>query len=140
VATPLGQVDDTEDFPAGTIEASLFGPGDVDWYTFHDADMTLGNFHPKIELTSPAGVDYDLCMYFLCDDGSMPTIDACTGSVSALSDTGLAGCCATGPGDPTVGLSVDCPGFDDSGTIFAEVVPFIGDASCESYTLAWGDD
>jgi len=143
-ATGLGQIDDGADFPADTVTATLFGEGDVDWYTFFDEDDFGTQFHPRVELDGiPAGSEYRLCLYMVCEDGTLPDINSCEGGVEWSGDEEMAGCCTTGSQDLFLELSVGCSfgGLgNESGDIYIEVEHLNGTWGCDDYTLAWGDE
>jgi len=139
-ATTLSSVSDGDSYPAGTTSNSLYPLGDEDWYRYHDSDDLFSSIYPRAGLTGlPAGTEYDLCAYFDCD--SSGTTVTCTSGTSSTFE-GLPGCCssASGTSDENVRLNPNCSGTDDSGTVYVRVFRFAAAASCENYTLLYGDD
>jgi hypothetical protein len=145
-STALGDINDDATFPSGTVTGTLFGEGDVDWYTYHDTDnpLSLAQFHPKAELTNiPVGMDYRMCLFMVCDDGDLPDIDDCEGGVEWSEEEGLAGCCTSGSASLSLKLSAKCSfqGLgDESGDVYLRIDHQSGDWLCGEYDLNWGDD
>ena len=137
-ATNLGSVKDNETWPKASFDATLYGPSDVDWFTFYDDDIWLGAINPRIDLVSiPVGSNYKLCAYYSCSGVSV----SCK-SGSSSSYGGLPGCCsdAAGNSSESVKLSPNCSGLDDSGDVYVRVTRVSGPWTCDDYTLKWGDD
>ncbi|MDP6942564.1 MAG: lamin tail domain-containing protein [Myxococcota bacterium] len=137
VATQLGGIGDGADWPAGQIGASLFGPGDEDWYHYTVSDDWLGSFAPRADLTVvPSLVSYQLCLYMVCDDGEPVELKNCTAGEEATSADGMKGCCST----ESVQLEVDCDSSSESGSLFVHVTRLSGPWTCDPYAFQWGDD
>jgi len=135
-ATGLGRISDGDDWPSGSFDATLYPMGDVDFYSFHVSDDFLGLLYPRVEFAAvPAGSSYELCAYYACDSGSATV--GCRAGSSASTFDGLQGCC----GSPAE-LDPDCSGTtDEHGTVVVRVQPTAGGAaSCEPYTITWGDN
>jgi hypothetical protein len=140
-STPAGLSDasDCDDFPTGTISGTLYGPGDEDWFSYHDSDDFLCSIYPRVRLTVPTGANHDLCVYVACDDDSTPSVSCTAGTTS--SDYGMNGCCSLsgGSGQENVRLDHDCDATDDSGTLHVRVFN-AGVSTCDAYQLEVGDD
>jgi len=137
-AYSLGSVKDKESWPKASFDATLYGPSDVDWYTYYDDDVWNGKIYPRVDLESiPVGSNYKLCAYYSCDGVSV----SCESGTSS-SYGGLPGCCsdAAGNGSEKVRLNPNCSGADDSGDVYVRVTRVSGPWSCNDYTLKWGDD
>lgn len=122
-ATSLGAVADRDSYPAGNVDGALVD-GDEDWFSFTVEDQIGGTLGPRVGYTGPD----EVCMFYECDGGD--------GSVTCDEGEMVGeGCCATA----RVKLSVDCPGFDDSGTAYIQVR---SDSTpmCNVYDFNWGDD
>jgi hypothetical protein len=134
----LGSVNDNEDYPKGSFSATLYGPGDQDWYRFYDNDKWNGQIYPRVDLKSiPVGSNYKLCAYFSCSGVS---VSCKSGTYSTYN--GLPGCCSNNGGNASekVRLDNNCNGADDSGDVYVVVTRTSGSWTCDSYTLEWGDD
>jgi len=141
-AANLGMIDSDEDFPYASFVANLVPGGDEDWYRYHDHDAFFGDIQPRVELRNlPAGVNYDLCVYFQCDDPRpIRSVNCNIGEASTY--MGLSGCCSTlaASADETVRLSPDCEPIDDSGMVFVRVTRAGTSTAPCTYTVRWGDD
>lgn len=145
-ASFLGEINDDAAYPAGTASASLYGPGDVDWYKYHVTDTVSGSLQPKLDLTSiPTSSNYTLCAYFECDDpGTRPSLSCNEGNT--VSYAGLPGCCSTktGSSSESVSFTMDCDNGiftgDNNGLVYVRVYNAASTWSCSNYTLSWGDD
>ncbi len=114
---------------------------DLDWYTFHVEDALLGDVQPRFSLAArPAGVIWELCMYFECDAGDT-TFDCPAGTTEHMAGD-VAGCCAvSSEGTPSISLGPACSGtISEDGTAWARVSRQGGAVTCEGYTLSWGDE
>jgi hypothetical protein len=143
----LGDIQDDNEFPAGTFNGSLFPEGDTDWYTFHDEDIVanISLFRPKVELVSPFGADYRMCTFATCDNDEEPDIVDCDGGVvwSAEEGDGLFGCCASGSDYLSIRMSIQCTFqgvLADSSDVHVRVDNLSDTWSCDEYELSWGDD
>ncbi|MCB9729391.1 MAG: hypothetical protein H6744_20050 [Deltaproteobacteria bacterium] len=146
-AKAIPNTDDCTDWPgdAKTRQATIYPTGDVDWFSFKHSDKTGCDFYPQVEVSGiPSGTNYQLCAYFKCADGST-SLSCDTGTASTSG--GLSGCCSNLSGSQServkLNPSCDCGTFcfDDTGTVYVEVKAAPGSgASCNSYTLRWGDD
>jgi len=144
-AVYLGSIGDGDSFPSGTVTASLYGTGDLDWFRYADNDTWLGAIYPRATLTVPTGSDYRLCAYFVCDSGTA-SVSCVMGqsSSSVIGGQSRQGCCsnAAGSGSEAVELNPSCSGslLDDSGQVYVLVQNVTSAWSCASYTLQWGDN
>jgi len=147
-ATNTGSINDDDEYPAGTLSATLYGTGDVDWYKFHVTDTDLGDLQPRVELKNiPPSTNYNLCAYFECDDPGPDPSRTCNNGTSSTYD-GLSGCCSSNSGTSyeNVSFNVACdngaiPAFDDnSGWIYVRVFNASSTWSCGNYSLPWGDN
>ena len=145
-ATVLGDISDSDDFPSGVFNASLWPEGDMDWYTFHDEDIitNISFYRPKVELIAPADADYRLCAFTNCDNGEIPEIVDCGDSaVEWSAEEDLYGCCSSGSNVLSVKMTVHCTfqgALSDSGDIHVRVENQSEEWSCGEYELSWGDD
>lgn len=122
-ATSLGSVSDRDGYPSGNVDGALIA-GDEDWYTFTLSDEIGGTVGPRVGYTGPD----EICMFFECDSGE--------GEITCEEGTMEGdGCCALA----RVKLGLDCPGFDDSGTVFIQVRSD-STPECNVYDFNWGDD
>jgi len=135
---------------ASSTNATLFGPGDVDWYKFKMNDNTNTDGEPdvRVDLSSiPSGSDYELCVYLDCDDpGNGEEAKNCNGSSWTFNNH--PGCCSdnTGSQSESITFQTNCKNGgilpdDDTGDIYIRVRAFAAeDYTCSSYTLTWGDE
>lgn len=147
-ATNIGSIDDDDTYPAGTLTATLYGPGDEDWYKFHVTDTHVKTIVPTVELENiPAESGYNLCAYIGCDDpGPDPSVTCNEGTTSSWD--GLPGCCSSNSGSSNehVSFNVDCDNApflqpdDNDGWIYVRVYKASGVWSCGNYSLPWGDN
>jgi len=140
-ARDLGDIQSDEGFPAGTEMGDIDPITDFDWYTFHVEDVILGDVQPRFSLAArPAGVIWELCMYYECDSGDT-TFDCPAGTTAHMAGD-VAGCCAvSSEGTPSVSLGPACSGtISEDGTAWARVSRQGGAVTCEGYTLSWGDE
>ena len=146
-AEPLGGVSDGMDWATEkkSFTATLFGTGDVDWYSFTVSDdVGFADIEPRADLSGlPTGSDYEICILYTCGDGG--TSFSCEFGTDKTVD-GAAACCGTGAGaaSESVKLSPSCDcGFgcsDDSGTAYVRVRRVSGPWTCQPYTVTWGDE
>lgn len=114
-----------------TIKGVMNGPVDVDFYKLNVADVTGGILQPDIR-TQTLGVE--LCVFVRCTSGKTTTLKTCAGGAKATNPgTGTEGCCGAGPAN--ISPDWDCPGFNDSASIFFRVRP-TGNA-CLPYTFSY---
>lgn len=142
-AHSLGSVDDGADYPRGTVLGTLFPSGDVDWYRFRDNDELFGSIFPRAEIVDiPSGLNFDLCVFVSCADGSSVSV-TCRAGAAASAD-GLSGCCSRSANNTSENVRIDhdCSGgSDDTADVFVRVENVGPEASCaQSYRLRWGDD
>ena len=140
-AASLLAASDCDDFPKGSVSATLYGAGDEDWFRYHLSDDYFCFIYPRATLTVPAGANHDLCVYFVCENGSKPSVECTAGQASEA--FGMSGCCSNndGPAAENVKLNHTCAsGSDDSGTAFVRVFNAGPSYSCAPYTLQYGDD
>ncbi len=135
----LGDIDDASRFPSGNLSAGIASGGDEDWFSFHDEDKPGGFLFPGADLVISGSGNLDLCVYFVCDAAGTATISCAPGTEPNFA--GLDGCCSIGlTTTESVRVEPDCPGLDDSGTVYVRVYADGTIPACESYGLAWGDD
>lgn len=140
-AQDLGDIQSNADFPAGTVMGDIDPVIDFDWYTYTVEDAITGDVQPRVSLAArPAGVIWELCMYYECDSGD--TSFDCPAGTTEHTVGEVAGCCAvSSEGTPSITLGPGCSGtFSEDGTVFARVSRQGGVVTCEGYTLSWGDD
>lgn len=142
VSAPFGlsSASDCDDFPSGTASATLYGPGDEDWFSYHVSDDWLCSIYPAARLTVPTGMNYDLCVYVTCDDNSTPSVSCTSGAVDSAN--GMGGCCSRNGGSSQeyVRLDHDCNATDDTGMLWVRVFNAGSTYTCEPYTLEHGDN
>ena len=129
LATTLPATDDCDNADK-TVTGVMNGPVDVDFYKFAVKDRFGCSFGPHFEAKT-AGTQ--MCVFVSCSSGPA-TIASCADGAATTSETGLKGCCATGPANVTPNW--DCPGFtdNDSAEVFVRVKQTAGKA-CLPY--AW---
>lgn len=141
MAQDLGDYDSDVGFPADTVMGDIDPIVDLDWYQFHVADVLLGDVEPRYSLSArPAGVIWELCMYYDCDEGDT-TFDCPVGSSAHMAGD-IPGCCAvSSEGTPSITLAPACSGTtSEDGTAYARVSRQGGAVTCEGYTLSYGDE
>ena len=132
----------------GRVPATISSVGDVDWYKFTvDNSSPLCDFGTRVELTAPAGQDYDL---LVCVSESGQFHASCAQGTQATAPAGLQAysCCAstTGAGQTdSVRIDWGCTStlcIDGRGTVYVRATPAAGQApECVSgYDLSWRDD
>lgn len=140
-AQDLGEFESDEGFPVGTVMGDIDPITDFDWFQFHVADVITGDVQPRYSLSArPAGVIWELCMYFECDSGD--TSFDCPDGTSAHMAGDIAGCCSvSSEGTPSVSLSPACSGtISEDGRAYARISRQGGTVTCEGYTLSYGDE
>lgn len=142
-AHSLGSVSDGADYPRGTVLGTLFPTGDIDWYRYRDNDDFPGSIFPRAEIVDiPSGLNFDLCVFVSCVDGSSVSV-TCRAGAAASAD-GLPGCCSRSASNASENVRIDndCSGgADDSVDVFVRVENVGPVATCsQSYRLRWGDD
>jgi len=137
----LGGVSDTDSYPAGSLEASIYPEADVDWFVYSDSDDFGGSIFPRAQLVDiPSGSNYDLCLFVDCES-SFEGLDCTAGVEENLG--GLTGCCSRNGAstDENVRIDHNCSGTDDSADIFVQITKVSGPPVCDTlYTLRYGDD
>jgi len=142
----LGTIDDTaiwED--ADNIAGTVYPAEDVDWYQYTISDGE-GSLSPRVSLRNiPAGINYNLCAYYECDN--IGDYDVICDEGSLTSYDGMKGCCSTNSGSTpeSVIFTPICSHeiFEsnyNSGTVFIRVYPFDSVGSCDSYLVDWGNN
>lgn len=145
----ITNVNDCTDPAAYSLSATIYGPGDVDWYRFRDYDDAGCSLFPDVQLSSiPPTADLDLQVYFTCVNGATPTKFECDRGTRV---SGQYACQSTNGGTTSERVTIDacctenflgikCTG-DDDGYLDVRVYKFSGTTTCnDSYTLSWGDD
>lgn len=152
--TSLTTKSDNSSFPgdASSATATLFGPGDEDWFRFLMLDNTnVTDLVPDVRVdisNIPINSNYQVCAYWDCTDatGEDETISGCNGTASTLN--GHPGCCRNVSGSQTesVQFEGECnttwvPGNDnDEGYVYIRVFAAPGNQwSCQPYTITYGD-
>ncbi len=141
-AKELGDISDGDDFPSGTEMGDISPISDQDWYVWHVDDGAFADVDPRATLSArPAGVVWELCVYFDCDSEiDSDGIGCDSGTPHVLVDGEIEGCClVTTEGAAQVTLAPKCTGIDDSGRVYARVSRQGGRATCDGYELSWGD-
>ncbi|HPB96536.1 MAG: hypothetical protein BWY17_02853 [Deltaproteobacteria bacterium ADurb.Bin207] len=140
--TSFNAVSDCDSYPKGSLEATLYGAGDEDWFTYTVSDNAFCLIYPRVSLTVPTGSNFDLCAYYTCKNGGTLSLKCTHGTLST--GYGMSGCCSNNPGDAAenVRLTPTCSGggFDDSGTVYVRVFNAEPTFTCAPYTLQYGDD
>ncbi|MFT7582757.1 MAG: hypothetical protein ACI9MR_004440, partial [Myxococcota bacterium] len=146
----LGTIADSDDFPddARSFAANLYPSGDRDWYKYKVDDNTnTSQPRPEVKLSGiPSGMNYDLCLYWNCDDeGDGQSVDCNNGS-TASTNGGLPGCCkpASGSTAEQIEFQPKCDNGgifadDDTGTAYIYVRRISGTPTCSNYSIQWGD-
>jgi len=129
-ARPLASTTDC-DSNGNKIRGTISGSSDIDYFHFHGND----NFNCQVNPSATIDVSgVRLCMYAKCDN---PTGSTSCGSGTAdnAPPSGFAGgCCIDGPA--TLNMGVDCPGLDDSSTIYFKTSA-VGSPVCKTYTITY---
>lgn len=136
VATMSGTLVDSENTTLSLTDFTIDHMGDVDWIRLRVVDGTDGG-SPRIDVTLrniPAGSDFDLAAWYVCDNGGTDT--SCN---TGQSDNMIGrGCSSVHPANAieTVELKTGC-GFlaDASGTLYIRVTAPTFNASCTPYAL-----
>jgi hypothetical protein len=154
-ARGLGTIDDSaglSDLASRT--ATLYPVGDVDFFTYRITDKTnVYNPRPHVTVGNiPANANYDLCVYFKCDNpGSGQSVGCEEGSTpvpAALALAGWSGCCSqkAGTAGELVQFTTNCDNGtindNETGAVLARVFLASGshDNACTTpYTLRWGN-
>ena len=129
-ARPLASTTDC-DKNGNQIRGTIGSASDVDFFHFHGNDNVGCDVNPSAVL-NVAGVR--LCMYAKCDSEA-GSVSCSSGTEDKAPPAGVAGgCCIDGPA--TLDMKVDCPGLDDSATMFLRTTA-IGATSCKPYTIKY---
>lgn len=142
-ASPQMDLESNAGFPVETLMGTIDPITDVDWYSFHVDDVIRGDVQPRYALAArPAGVIWELCMYFECDSGTDTTSFDCEDGSTPHMVGDIAGCCSvTTEGSASITISPSCSGtISEDGTAYARVSRQGGMVSCEGYDLSYGDD
>ncbi len=141
----LGSISDGEGPNYKTFTATLYGPGDEDWYkvSYKDDTNTDAGPIPIAKLSDiPASSNYDLCIWWEEKDGERKEVD-CDKGAKKKHSSGLWGCCSARFGSENEEAELD-PGNltlrDDGGTAWFQVKRVSGAWNCSPYKLQWGDD
>ena len=135
---------------ARSTTANLYPSGDEDWFKYRVSDNTnVYQPHPTVELSAiPAGMNYNLCVYWQCDDPGDGQSASCEQGSSTATVNGMPGCCSAASGSSTeiVELKPDCPNGgtfsadDETGTAFVRVYRVSGTWTCSNYSLKYGNN
>jgi hypothetical protein len=129
-ARPLAATRDC-DKNGNKIHGTISGAGDVDYFHFHGADTPFCDVNPSATIDI-GGVH--LCMYAACDSPT-GSVSCGAGTLDTAPPAGVAGgCCIDGPA--TLDMSVNCPGIDDSATMYLRASA-IGATVCKTYTITY---
>ena len=138
-ASQLGESKDDMDWDddAKQVWASLYGPGDVDWFQYTAKDTFWGKIRPRADLTNvPDGSTYEICLFMVCDNGEPIELKSCFAGEESTSADGLDGCCAS----DSAQLELNCEGSSDDGVVYVRVSHVSGPWACDNYSVVWGDD
>ena len=138
LATRGPELNDADNPDLNLADYSIDEARDVDWMVFHIVDGTDGG-NPVINIRLsgiPAGSDYDLAGFYVCDAGS-----EATGCNQGTIDNTLLGNGCIGShtsGDEIVELATDCSHIstDDSGSLYIRVTAPTYGGSCAPYQIA----
>lgn len=141
MATDLGEITDDAGYPYDTAEGDIFPITDQDWYVWHVTDELFADVDPRAGLSArPVGVPWELCLYFQCDGDTDSVGCEGDGTPHSLVEGEIEGCCAVSTEASTsITLAPSCDGLDDSGNVYVRISRQSGTATCEGYTLTWGD-
>ncbi|HZO16406.1 MAG TPA: hypothetical protein VFB62_24195, partial [Polyangiaceae bacterium] len=133
LAVRLDSSDDCDGNGTGSSGA-LAGSKDVDWFYFEGFDVPYCIVNPTVELTSQAP-GARVCSFFDCLSGDAQ-VTCPTGTTSATSELGRAGCC--GPAG-SMKVSVNCAGTatEDIDVFMRVDVPGGEAQTCYSYSLKY---
>lgn len=140
-AQDLGDHQSNDGFPIDEVMGDIDPITDFDWYQFHVEDVITGDVQPRYSLSArPAGVIWELCMYYQCDSGDT-SFDCPDGTTTHMAGD-IPGCCAvSSEGTPSITLGPACSGtISEDGTAYARISRQGGTVTCEGYTLSYGDD
>lgn len=129
-AYSFGYYDDTEDWLF--ISANMKSSTDNDWYKLHITDTGTGNVDTHVKLTNLPS-DYDLYVYYQCDNGLSNTEVTCDVGSPDTSGGGRPGCKSEAGGNAPeeVDLDVNCIGTtDESGWLFIRVMIYTYAQGC----------
>ncbi|MFZ4578101.1 MAG: hypothetical protein ACOYOB_06835 [Myxococcota bacterium] len=140
-ATALADRSDCD--PAMSLTATHSPSGEVDWYTFMAKDDWGCTIKPSVQLSLMAS-DYDVCLYFRCEGGSVAegTVSCTNGTKTSGGPGGSWGCCSTLSGTTNefakVSPSCSLGGLgSESGTLWAKVYRKSAASVCGGYSLTW---
>ncbi len=157
-AKSLGTIADSaglSDLRSGT--ATLYPAGDTDFFSYRITDNSnIWNPRPHVTLSGiPANANYDLCVYFKCDNPGNGQSIGCEEGASAvpsnLALAGWSGCCSSRAGTAAelVQFTTTCQNKtwfggsnDQTGTVLVRVFLASGgyDNACTTpYTYGWGN-
>jgi len=128
--------------------ATLYGPGDVDWFKYHVDDVFGGFAYPRVQLTIPANYNFDLCLYIRCSDFDSSDVISCPAGTAADNSSvpGYKGCCSQKTGNLSEDVYLDsngefgCDSSDDDYDALVLVRNAGANWTCSaSYTLVFGD-
>lgn len=137
-AHALGSFDDSDGTTMVFDTYALSTSDDEDWFVIDIVDGTDFS-NPDIDVTLsdiPAGANFDLAVWFVCDDSTEDVTCSPGGPDSMVG----AGCISSdaGSSDERVRLAVNCTGIttiDESGTAYVRITSRTWDNSCAPYTL-----
>ncbi len=129
IASMTDAPDSNEVFSAYNIHAM----DDEDWFEISVADdLDLGNPQITVDLRNiPAGDDYDLAAYYVCDSGGDDS--SCD---RGTSDNSIGrGCTSTTTGNESVQIATECSGTDEGGALIIHITANTFTGACGAYEL-----
>lgn len=156
----LGNYNDGQGFPQRKeVNLTMYGSGDVDWFTYFVDDVVGGDLEPRVRVSNiPAGHNYELCIWFRCtNEDKVPANLDCAGAggtnAAAITVGGKQynGCCKNAAGnatedikfeaDPVFDSEMECPSGDDDFRAYVRITNLTSNWTCSTpYTLEIGDD
>ena len=131
-AYSLGHISDA-DFDGSRLCATLSGPSDVDWYTYHGSDYLLSIVDPWAKIDSSRRLR--LCSYFQCRVGS-PHFTCPFPSTPDTGPSGAPGCCSDSQFALPHFYCTTQIGGDDSAQVWIRV-DNPGSLACAAYELRY---
>ena len=150
-ARSITAVDDCSARQQWSLQATIYGPGDFDFFKYRHSDVTFCSMYPYFTLSNiPVGSDLDLYVYGRCANGTTPLQRECNAGTLVF-ENGAYACRSNATGTTSEVVELDfcctenvigtnCTG-DDSLDITIEVRLWSGSPTCnQPYTLTWGDN
>ncbi len=132
----LGLIGDLDSY-GGTVNASLDGDGDVDWFQYQGIDEFGAFVNPYAAVSV---LSLRVCIYAEClEEGLAATAVTCPeGTMQSPSPGGRPGCCAEG--NPGFELDLECGGFNPIGNEDAIISMRVEGGElgvCQDYSLSF---